>query len=63
MTDLVNDILIGNCFASEEELKQMAAANNKKVTFKFKLVPGLPEELKDYLKIKNLSRRQDKMII
>ena len=59
MTGLVDDILIGNCFATEDELKRASEANTEKVTFNINLVDGLPENMAEHLNMDILSRRQD----
>lgn len=58
MMGTVDDIIIGNCFATEEELSKMAAVNNEKVTFDTTLVENLPEKMKERLKMQ-LSKRGD----
>lgn len=43
-TGLVDDVLIGNCFASDEELAQMASIDVTRVTFNIVLEEGASEE-------------------
>lgn len=45
MMGCVSDVLIGNCFATEEELAAMQRANSDRVRFTTRLVDGLPEEM------------------
>lgn len=42
-TDLIDDVIIANCFASEEELRALAAVNRDKLVFTVQLHPDLPE--------------------
>lgn len=50
MMDTVDDIIIGNCFAAEEELSAMSSkAAADKITFCAKLTEGLPENMKQRL--------------
>ncbi|WP_300276062.1 DUF871 domain-containing protein [Peptacetobacter sp.] len=58
MMGTVDDIIIGNCFATEDELSKMASVNNEKVTFDTTLVENLPEKMKERLKMQ-LSKRGD----
>lgn len=58
MMDTIDDILIGNCFASEAELEAMAEVNTSKVMFRTKLTEGLPQDMKERLKMQ-LSVRGD----
>lgn len=48
-TEMVDDILIGNAFASEEELKAMANVDLTKTTIKLDLVEDITEEEKKVL--------------
>lgn len=54
----VDDIIIGNCFASEKELAAMSAANRSQIAFNAKLSEGIPSAMKEKLSM-NLSRRAD----
>ncbi|WP_040210931.1 MupG family TIM beta-alpha barrel fold protein, partial [Clostridium polynesiense] len=54
----VDDIIIGNCFATEEELRKMAQANQEITTFHVNLVDGVTESMKNRLQM-NLSVRGD----
>lgn len=47
--NLCQDIMIGNCFASEEELKIMAATDLSKINLKADLLPNLTETEKEIL--------------
>ena len=58
MMDMVDDIIIGNCFASEEELKALQEANTSVIEFNVNLVENLPQSMKDRLNLQ-LSRRND----
>jgi len=58
MMDTVDDILIGNAFATKDELRKMSEANSEKIEFSIELVDNLPSEQKERLKM-NLSRRGD----
>lgn len=58
MMDGITDILISNCFATDEELAAMEAANTASVQFSLDLVDGLPAEQADRLKMP-LSMRFD----
>lgn len=42
-TDLIDDILIANCFASEEELKALGELNKDMISFEVELVDIIPE--------------------
>lgn len=42
-TGLIDDIIISNCFASEEELKILGSMNRDIVTFNIEIDKGLPE--------------------
>jgi hypothetical protein len=42
-TGLVDDVIIANCFASEEELKALSRINKEKLTFDVVLVDSIPE--------------------
>ena len=46
---MIDDILIGNCFASEEELAALAAVDTTKVTFKVEFDSGATEVEKNVL--------------
>jgi conserved hypothetical protein len=48
-TGLIDDIMIGNCFASEEELAALAAVDTTKVTFKIEFDPDATEVEKNVL--------------
>ena len=56
--DMVDNITIGNCFASEEELKALQEANTSVIEFNVNLVENLPQSMKDRLNLQ-LSRRND----
>ena len=43
MMDMATDILVSNCFATDDELKAMADANQPKVMFNVKLANDVPE--------------------
>ncbi|MDE7313922.1 MAG: DUF871 family protein [Eubacterium sp.] len=59
LMDTVDDIMIGNCFASKEELSSMAEeAAAEKITFRARLAEGLPENMKQRLQM-HLSVRGD----
>lgn len=58
MMNIVDDIIIGNCFASEEELKAMAEANTEQIEFHVELVEGVPQSMIDRLHLQ-LSCRND----
>lgn len=45
MMGCVSDVLIGNCFATDEELAAMERANTDRVRFTARLVDGLPEDM------------------
>jgi hypothetical protein len=42
-TNLINDIIIANCFASEEELKALGELNRDILSFEVELVDNIPE--------------------
>ncbi len=42
-TDLIDDIIISNCFASEEELKALGELNRDILSFEVELVDSIPE--------------------
>lgn len=42
-TDLIDDIIIANCFASEEELKALGGLRRELLSFEVELVEGIPE--------------------
>lgn len=42
-TDLIDDIIIANCFASEEELKSLGELNREILSFDVELVENIPE--------------------
>lgn len=54
----VSDIIIGNCYATEDELKAMSEANQEKVLFHMTPAEGLPETMQKRLRM-NLSVRAD----
>lgn len=58
MMGTVDDIIIGNCFASEEELARLEKANTDITTFHITLEDGVTEDMKKRLKMQ-LSRRRD----
>lgn len=58
MMGYVDDIIISNAYATDEELKAMAAANSDRVMFNMTPVEGLPENMKQRLKM-DLSVRGD----
>ncbi|WP_291569218.1 DUF871 domain-containing protein [Clostridium sp. UBA4548] len=41
-TNLVDDVIVANCFASEEELKALGALNRNIITFDVELVDNIP---------------------
>ncbi len=45
-TELIDDIIIGNCFATEEELKAIAAVALNKISMRVDLVPEITEQEK-----------------
>lgn len=45
MMGCVSDVLVGNCFATEDELMAMERANSDRVRFTTRLVDGLPEDM------------------
>lgn len=58
MMGCASDVLIGNCFATDEELAAMERANSDRVRFTTRLVDGLPEDMARRLGM-NLSVRGD----
>lgn len=58
MMDNIDDIIIGNCFASEDELKVLQKSNTSIIEFHVDLVEGLPQSMKERLSLQ-LSRRND----
>lgn len=42
-TNLIDDVIIANAFASEEELKKLSNINKDKLEFSVELVPNIPE--------------------
>lgn len=58
MMDMVDDIIIGNCYASEAELQALQQANTAVIEFHVHLTEGLPASMKERLHIQ-LSRRND----
>lgn len=58
MMGCVSDVLIGNCFATDEELAAMERANSDRVRFTTRLVDGLPQDMARRLGM-NLSVRGD----
>ena len=58
MMGCVGDVLIGNCFATDDELAAMERANSDRVRFTTRLVDGLPEDMARRLGM-NLSVRGD----
>ena len=42
-TNLVDDVIIANCFASEEELSALAVLNREMITFEVELVDNIPK--------------------
>lgn len=48
-TDMVDDIIIGNAYATEEELKALASIDLQKITFKIEEEPGLSDVEKEIL--------------
>lgn len=42
-TDLIDDVIIANCFASEDELRLLGEMNRYLLTFKAELADGIPE--------------------
>lgn len=58
MMGCVSDVLIGNCFATDDELAAMERANSDRVRFTTRLVEGLPEDMARRLGM-NLSVRGD----
>lgn len=58
MMGCVSDVLIGNCFATDDELAAMERANSDRVRFTTRLVDGLPEDMARRLGM-NLSVRGD----
>lgn len=58
MMGCVSDVLIGNCFATDEELTAMERANSDRVRFTTRLVDGLPQDMARRLGM-NLSVRGD----
>jgi uncharacterized protein len=60
MMDGVTDILISNCFATDEELAAVAAANTDRITFSVEPAEGLPAELRER-SLMSLSVRADSL--
>lgn len=58
MMGCVGDVLIGNCFATDDELAAMERANSDRVRFTTRLVDGLPRDMARRLGM-NLSVRGD----
>ena len=58
MMGCVGDVLIGNCFATDDELAAMERANSDRVRFTTRLVDDLPEDMARRLGM-NLSVRGD----
>lgn len=58
MMDCVSDVLIGNCFATDDELAAMERANSDRVRFTTRLVDDLPRDMARRLGM-NLSVRGD----
>ena len=58
MRGCVGDVLIGNCFATDDELAAMERANSDRVRFTTRLVDGLPQDMARRLGM-NLSVRGD----
>lgn len=58
MMGCVGDVLIGNCFATDDELAAMERANSDRVRFTTRLVNDLPEDMARRLGM-NLSVRGD----
>lgn len=58
MMGCVSDVLIGNCFATDDELAAMERANSDRVRFTTRLVDDLPEDMARRLGM-NLSVRGD----
>lgn len=58
MMGCVGDVLIGNCFATDDELAAMERANSDRVRFTTRLVDGLPQDMARRLGM-NLSVRGD----
>ena len=54
----IDDIIIGNCYATEDELRAMEQANQEKVTFHMTPAAGLPENMAERLRM-DLSVRGD----
>ncbi len=48
-TEMIDDIIIGNCFATEEELKAIAAVSLSQITMRVDLVPDITAEEKKIL--------------
>lgn len=48
-TDKIDDIIIGNAFASEDELKAMSMVDKTKVTFKLELAENVTDEEKNII--------------
>lgn len=42
-TNLIDDVIIANCFASEEELRALGRLNRDMITFEVELVDAIPE--------------------
>lgn len=45
-TELIDDVIIGNCFATEEELKAMSEVDLNKISMRVDLVPDITEQEK-----------------
>ena len=58
MMGCVSDVMIGNCFATDDELAAMERANSDRVRFTTRLVDDLPEDMARRLGM-NLSVRGD----
>ncbi|MEY8355496.1 MupG family TIM beta-alpha barrel fold protein [Lachnospiraceae bacterium 54-53] len=56
-SNMIDDVIIGNCFATEEELKSMSEVDRSKVTFRIKLEETCSgEELGILFEYRHLSR-------
>lgn len=58
MMNIVDDIIIGNCFASQEELKAIAKSNTEHIEFHVDLAEGVPQFMVERLHMQ-LSCRND----
>lgn len=58
-TGLIDDVIIGNAFASEEELKSLSKIDRYKITLSVELMPSTSEVEKEIISLNNHFRRGD----